>query len=212
MRRPRRRGRPQRGRVLDFLPSGRPLDAHPEHRSKPFIQALEELKFKLVEFNAKYGSAFNIGEKVSFTPLDERLLNRYYYIKYEDLTSVAQSSLPEVIKNIIMENEKMFIQFFNIAEPITLKLHAIELLPGVGRKLLREILEARKQKPFESFEDLEKRTHFKHPVEAMVERIIREIKGEEKYYLFVEPESPHATFLNYLARLRALSKAQEGQA
>ena len=212
MRRGRRRERPREGRVLDFLPSGRPLDAHQEHRNKPFIQALEEHKFKLLEFNAKYGSSFEIGEKVSFTPLDERLLNRYYFIKYEDLTSVAQSSLPEVLKKIILENEKMFVEFFNIAEPITLRLHAIELLPGVGRKLLTEILEARKAKPFESFEDLAKRTHLKHPVETLVERIIKEIKGEEKYYLFVEPPKPGAAYLNYLARLRLAVKTKGSQA
>jgi len=191
----RRRERPREGR-----------DAHPEHRNKPFIQAIEEHKFKLLEFNAKFGSAFNIGEKVSFTPLDERLLNRFYYISYEELTSVAQSSLPEVIKGIILENEKLFVDFFNLSGPITVKLHALELLPGVGRKMLEEILEARKNKPFESFEDLAKRTHLKHPVDVLVERIIKEIKGEEKYYLFVEPPKPGYTYLNYLGRLRRAAR------
>ncbi|NPA84833.1 MAG: DUF655 domain-containing protein [Crenarchaeota archaeon] len=212
MRRARRRERPKEGRVLDFLPSGRPLDSHPEHRDKPFIQALEEHKFKLVEFSAKYNVSFDVGEKVSFTPLDERLLNRYYYVGYDELTSVAQASLPEVIKNIILENERLFVEFFNVSEPITLRLHAIELLPGVGRKLLQEILEARKAKPFESFEDISKRTHLKHPVEALVERIIKEIKGEEKYYLFAEPPKPGGTYLNYLARLRASLRTKGSQA
>ena len=205
MRKPRRE-RPREGRVLDFLPSGNPLDAHPGHKNKPFIQAVEEYKFKLLEFDAKFGSTFEIGEKVSFTPLDQRLLNKFYYIRYEDLTAVAQSNLPEVLKKIILDNEKLFVEFFNVSGPITVKLHALELLPGVGRKLLEEILEARKTKPFESFEDIAKRTHLKHPVETLVERIIREIKGEEKYYLFAEPPSPGRTYLNYLARLRALAR------
>ncbi len=214
MRRARRRlYRPRSGRVLDFLPSGNPLDKHPDHKSRPFIQALDEGKFKLLEFNAKYGSSFSIGEKVIFMPLDQRLLNKYYLIAYEDLTKVAQDALLDVLMQMINEMEKMFVQFFNIAEPITLRLHAIELLPGIGKRHLQQILQARKQKPFESFEDLEKRGGLKNPLKVIAERIVKEIQGGEKYYLFAEPPpDSRGLYLNYMARLRALASVDKGSA
>ncbi len=214
MRRARRRlYRPRRGRVLDFLPSGNPLDKHPEHRSKPFIQALDEDRFKLLEYNAKFGSSFSIGEKVVFVPLDQRLLNKYYLIGYEDLTKVAQDSLLDVLIQLVNEMEKVFVQFFNIAEPITLRLHAIELLPGIGKRHLQQILQARRQKPFESFEDLEKRGGLKSPQRIIAERIIKEIQGGEKYYLFAEPPpGSKGLYLNYMARLRALVGLDKGSA
>jgi putative nucleotide binding protein len=189
--------------VLDYLPEGRPLDKHPEHRSKPFAQALDESRLKLIEVGVKFGSVLNIGEKISFRPLDDRILMKVYVINYDDLTAVAQDNLPEVVRDFVKENEKLFVTFLNISEPITLKLHALELIPGIGKKTLRHILEARKEKPFESFEDFEKRTGFKNIVDAITERIINEIKGEEKYYLFVEPprDSRHP-FFNYLAMVR----------
>ncbi|UXD21795.1 RNA-binding protein [Ignicoccus pacificus DSM 13166] len=198
-------------RILDFLPEGRPLDPHPEHRSRPFIQALEESRLKLISTGARYGATFTIGEKISFKPIDERIIGKIYVIKYEDLTGVAQESLPEVVRDFVKENEKLFVTFLNISEPITLKLHSLELIPGVGKKTLRHILDERKVKPFESFEDFEKRTGFKNIVDALVERIIREIKGEEKYYLFVEPEG-RGVFLNYLGAVRRRVRMDEGGA
>ena len=36
-------------------------------------------------------------------------------------------------------------------------MHMLELLPGVGKKHMWEIIEARKDKPFESFEDIKNR-------------------------------------------------------
>ena len=198
--------------MLDFLPEGRPLDPHPEHRSRPFIQALEESRLKLIATGARYGATFAIGERISFKPMDERIVGKIYVIKYDDLTGVAQESLPEVLKDYVKENEKYFVTFLNVAEPITLKLHSLELIPGVGKKTLRHILDERKVKSFESFEDFEKRVGFKHILEAIVERIIKELKEGEKYYLFVEPPEGRGIFLNYLAAVRRLVRVDEGGA
>jgi len=203
----------QSARVLDFLPEGRPLDKHPEHRSKPFIQVLEESKLKLLEVSVRFGSNFIIGEKISFKPLDERVLMRAYVIDFNDLTTVARENLSEILKEYVKENEPLFVAFINIAEPITLKLHALELIPGIGKKTLMHILEARKDRPFESFEDFEKRTGFKGIVEALAERILKELQGNEKYYLFVEPpKGSHSAFFNYLAAVRRHAQMDDRRA
>ncbi|ALU11409.1 RNA-binding protein [Ignicoccus islandicus DSM 13165] len=214
-RRPHRRHHPhsplswlQVVRVLDFMPQGNPLDHHAEHRSRPFAQALDETKLKLIEFGVKEGSSLKIGERVSFRPLDERIIPRVYLIKYEDLSTVAQENLPEVLRNFVKDNEKLFVTFLNVASPITLKFHALELLPHIGKKTLKQILEERERKPFESFEDFEKRTGYKDIVEGIVERILKELQGGEKYYLFVEPPPrSNAVFLNYLEKVRSIARS-----
>jgi putative nucleotide binding protein len=36
---------------------------------------------------------------------------------------------------MVKEQEERFVEFFNKAEPITTKLHQLELLPGIGKRL-----------------------------------------------------------------------------
>lgn len=192
-------------RVLDFLPSGRPFDKHPEHRTRPFIQGIEKHWFYLVEVGVNPNESVNIGEDVSLKPMDRRLRGRIYFITFDELTSVAQGSLLDVIEELVKEHEKAFVQFFNISGPITLKLHALELLPHIGKKTLVHVLEERKKEPFKSFEDIEKRVKIKEPSRLIAERILEEIKGGQKYYLFVEPPpKSRAYYLDYLRRIYEL--------
>ncbi|MEM0015527.1 MAG: DUF655 domain-containing protein [Saccharolobus sp.] len=172
--------------VLDYMREGNPLDKHKFHRDKPLIQALGEDYFLLLEL-------------ISFSPSSDFLPEQKIEIEsnlgikvdahiiYDDLTSVSKDNLPKVLNKIIRDKEKTFVEFFNKAEPLTLRLHALELLPNIGKKTLRNILEERKKRPFENFKDIESRIGIKDIVSILVERIIREIKGEEKYYLFAYP-------------------------
>ena len=48
------------------------------------------------------------------------------------------------------KNYPMAIEFFNKAAPLTTRMHQLELLPGLGKKHMWEIIEERKDKPFES--------------------------------------------------------------
>jgi putative nucleotide binding protein len=66
-------------------------------------------------------------------------------------------------------------------------MHQIELLPGVGKKHMWEIINAREEKPFESFEDLKKRVKLiPDPEKLIIKRILEEMEGEEKHRLFVD--------------------------
>ena len=60
-------------------------------------------------------------------------------------------------RNKIIENEKEFVDFFNKAEAINKRIHQIELLPGLGKKHTMEIIKQRKEKEFESFQDIKER-------------------------------------------------------
>ena len=68
-----------------------------------------------------------------------------------------------------------------------MRMHQLELLPGMGKKHMWEVLEARKAKPFENFDDLKSRVKLlPDPKQAVVKRILLELEGKEKWNLFVK--------------------------
>ena len=102
------------------------------------------------------------------------------------LTATAKNELSLVVENVVTKEEKKFIEFFNKAQPLTMRMHQLELLPGLGKKHMWEILEARKAKLFESFDDLKKRVKLlPDPKVVVIKRIMLELEGEQKYKIFV---------------------------
>lgn len=187
--------------TLDYMPMGNPYDKHSIHKSMPVGQGIGTKHFTLVEIVPPKNRVLVIGERVpiSLHPrgIEIKVFDR---LTYEDLTLVARSNLTNTIRSVVVEKEKIFVEFFNVAEAINIRLHSLELLPGVGKKTLSIVLEERRKKPFENFEDIKKRVKINDPVRIFVERILLELQHNEKYYLFVEPfpPSPDYIFLNYL--------------
>jgi putative nucleotide binding protein len=177
---------------------GNPSDVHYEHRSQPFVQCIGTKYFSLLEATPLIGVKIEVLEKVDLGYPSK--LKRIIHITYSDLTSVARANLPEAIKRTVVEGEKIFVEFFNIAEPINIRLHSLELLPDVGKKTMNAILDARRQKKFTSFNDIKERVGL-DPVKTIVERIVRELAGNEKYYLFIKPRDKSGLYLGYLERL-----------
>jgi len=70
-----------------------------------------------------------------------------------------------------------------------LRMHQLELLPGLGKKHLFGILKEREAKPFESFKDLSDRIHLMPaPVKLIVKRVLVELEDTKlKYYVFARP-------------------------
>ncbi len=200
------------GVVLDYMPYGNPSDRHPHHRSRAIAQVIGTKYFSLVEIFPLKNVQLSIGERIPIAsspetpghPISER-------ITYEDLTSVARDNLPKILRDIVIQKERVFVAFFNVAEPINIRLHSLELLPGVGKKTLMVILEERNKKPFESFDDIQKRTRINDPAKLIVDRILSELQRTEKYYLFVDPypPSPEYVRLYYLEKLYEITGYSE---
>jgi len=110
-------------------------------------------------------------------------------ISYDDLSSAAKAELPQVLEFIVAENEERFVRFFNEAPSLTPRMHSLELIPGIGKRLMFNILELREREPFTSFEDLRSRAGLNDPVKMVARRIIDELRGGEKYHLFARPYS-----------------------
>jgi len=194
--------------VLDYMRQGNPLDKHTQHKNRPVLQLVGEDYFMLIEASPVSNNIdFQIEQKIE---LIESPIRVDFHITYDDLTSMAKDELPKVIRKIVTEEKSsIFVDFFNKAEPLTLKLHALELLPNIGKKTLRIILEERKKQPFVDFKDIETRVGIKDVPGIIVERILKEIQGGEKYYLFVYPIfeekskklGEHVVYVGYLEKL-----------
>jgi putative nucleotide binding protein len=170
--------------VIDYLPYGYPL----EKKMMPIAQAVGKKNFTLLEIVPRRGIKLEVGEEVY---IGEGKRDKVYYIlgklAFNKISESAKNFLQSYIEKQVAENEKSFVEFFNNSQPINTRLHQIELLPGFGNKHTQAILEERNKKPFESFEDLKLRiTNLPDPKNAIVKRVLEEIKGEERHLVFVK--------------------------
>ncbi|HDO20922.1 MAG: DUF655 domain-containing protein [archaeon GB-1867-097] len=173
--------------VLDFLPQGHPLETTPIFRREPIAQVIGENYFTLLEVVPKPGIFLAPRERVFIGKgLRDKIARVKRRISYNDLTIQARDELPAILEKIVTQQEKRFVEFFNNSGSITTRLHSLQLLPGIGRKYLWVILENRRKKPFESFEDIKERIKISDPKKLIIKRIISELKGEDKYKLFVK--------------------------
>lgn len=168
--------------ILDYLQNGYPL----EGKMMPIAQAVGKINLTLLELVPRRGINLQTGEEVY---IGDGKRDKIYYIlgrlKKEKITESAKNQLQEFISKIVKENEKKFVGFFNKADAINKRMHQIELLPGMGKKHMKEILEKRKESEFESFEDMKKRIpNLPDPEKSIQKRIFQELTNLERYNLF----------------------------
>ncbi len=174
--------------VLDNLPQGYANDPRPTFQREPVTQAVGETHFTLLELVPRKGVSFSLHERIYIGKGSRKKIDHVQRrIRYDDLTPTAKSELPFVIEKIVMLREKEFVKFFNNARPITTRMHQLKLIPGIGRKTMWLILEERKKESFKSFENINNRVRMPEPKKAIVNRILSELKGEDKYRLFTRP-------------------------
>ena len=178
----------ERAIVLDFLPNGYPFDKRPSHRKTPIIQAIGKDHFTLLELAPKEGVFLQPYQEIY---IGEGKRDQVHHIlgklDIDKLTMTAKSELEFVIADYVKKNESRFIDFFNKAQPLTMRMHQLELLPGLGKKHMWEIIETRKEKLFSDFADLKKRVKLMpDPEKVIVKRILQELLDGEKHMLFVD--------------------------
>ena len=171
--------------VLDFLSYGRPSADRPRRVAAPTVQVIGETYFTLLEAELKQGAVATPHERIYVgrerREKIERVMGR---ISYQELTASAKAELQPVLETLIRNQEERFVGFFNVSQPVTPRMHALELLPGIGKKSMWQIVNAREKKPFTNFKDIQERTNTSDPVKVLAKRIVDELSGEGKYRLF----------------------------
>jgi putative nucleotide binding protein len=178
--------------VLDYLPQGRSAEMRMSYQREELVQAIGESFFTLLELIPKRNAQFSPKERLVIGKDGSGKIDHVRgRIQYDDLTATAKNELPIVIECVIDANEARFTKFFNTAGPITTRLHQLQLLPGIGKKTMWEILVERKKKPFSSFQDLVERVRIQDPRKVIMKRIVIELQNEDKYQIFTwKPKFP----------------------
>jgi len=156
-------------------------------RTGIIVIAIGEERLTLLEILGIENSTFDVGERIYIGKEGrtkvQSVLGKIDYIKISDS---AKNEIPEVVELIVTKNEKKFVDYINNAQPLTPRIHALELIPGIGKTYLNTIIKEREKGPFESFNDIEKRVGLKDPIKHLSQRVIEEISGEARMNLFVK--------------------------
>jgi putative nucleotide binding protein len=178
--------------ILDFLAHGRPgvrPTGRAGYRAGALVQMMGEEFFTLLEALIKDGVSLKAHDRVYVgkEPREEitYIIGR---IGYNELTAAAKMELSAVISRIVLSRESWFITFFNSARAITPRMHALELIPGIGKKYMWQVINERERRPFESYDDLQKRTELPNPVKLITKRVLEELSGDSKYRLFTRAQ------------------------
>ena len=174
--------------ILDYLSQGIPSGNF--GKKEPLCYALGSEEFKLFELVPKTNVIINIGDCVYIgKDADKRTVVDHVKRRVgpSDLTHGAVAELEYCVSEIVLANQARFIRFFNEAEPISMRKHLLEELPGLGKKTMITILDERsKNGHFKDFKDLSERAQVKNPEKLIAARIVLELTdNERKRYLFV---------------------------
>ena len=169
--------------LLDVLPNGRPDDGRPGYQKSPVAYGLDVQSFRLFEIALSDTAQVSVSDRLT---LDGDTVGRYREVGVDDLTRNAAAEIEYAVEAIVEDDERRFVDFFNSADPLTLRQHQLDLLSGIGETLRNKILDTRKRGPFEDFEDLTDRVSGLHrPKEVLIERIVDEIREDDlKYRIF----------------------------
>ena len=156
-------------------------------RTGIIVIAIGEERLTLLEILGIENSIFDVGERIYIGKEGrtkvQSVLGKADYVKISDS---AKDEIPTVVESIVTKNEAKFVDYINNAQPLTPRIHALELIPGVGKTYLNVIIKEREKGSFESFVDIEKRAGLKEPIKHISQRIIEEISGETRMNLFVK--------------------------
>ena len=167
--------------ILEYLPYGLP----DSRDRRPSAIILTESVALLIAA-LKKGVTVEVGKKV-YIGEDKRdeihhIMSR---ITPDKLSGSGLQRLEEKIDQMVIENEVKYVGIINSLGPINVRLNAIELIPGMGKKTTQKLLDERKKKPFESYKDLDERMQLSPSISKDISaRIFEELQNKDKYRIF----------------------------
>ena len=171
--------------MLDFVERGKSSTVR--GREGVILTALGEDRLTLLEVLGVENSTFEVGERIYIGKQGRTKVQSVLgKLEYAKISQTAQSEISGVVQKIVTQNEKRFIDYLNNSQPLTPRIHALELIPGIGKTYMKIMLEEREKRKFESFEDLQRRVGLKDPIKHIAKRIMEEIAGETRMNLFVK--------------------------
>ena len=170
--------------VLDFSLRGKSITIR--GREGIIIQAIGENRLTLLELLGVQNVNFEIGERVYIGKEGRnKILSVLGKLQYESISQSAKNELPSIVEKIVLANEERFVSYINTAQPITPRIHSLELIPGIGKTYMMSIINDRERGRFTSFSDIQSRIGLKDIHKLVTKRIVEEITKETRMTLFV---------------------------
>jgi putative nucleotide binding protein len=170
--------------VLDYRTNSR--SSIIKGRDGTIIQAIGMERLTLLELLGNEDETFSITEKLSIGKEGRsKILSVLGKLSYDKLTTESVTSVSDILELIVNDNESYYINYFNNAHAVTPRLHSLEMIPGIGKTFLSQILKEREKSPFTSFSDISARINLKEPELLIAKRLMEEISGNAKLNLFV---------------------------
>jgi len=140
----------------------------------------------LLELLGDQNANFDVGERV-YIGRDGRnkVISVLGRLDYVNISQSAKSELPAIVEKVVTNNEKRFVEYINTAQALTPRIHALELIPGIGKIYMMTIIKKREAKKFDSFADIQERVGLRDPAKLIAKRIMDEITGTSRMNLFV---------------------------
>ena len=171
--------------VLEYKSRAKSTTVH--GRTGVIIIALGEERLTLLEILGIENSTFDIGERIYIGKEGRTKVQSVLgKMDYDKTSEYAKNEIPKVVELIITTNEKKFVDYINNAQPLTPRIHALELIPGIGKTYMNVIIKERENELFKSYDDIEERAGLKEPIKHLTERIVEEISGETRMNIFVK--------------------------
>ncbi len=95
--------------------------------------------------------------------------------RFRELPNTAQLALVDVVKQILSDNPKPSLTFYNRAGPVSLKFHAFQLLPGVGPSKAKKMIQSRTSMGWFSFEEVDEACEI-DSLQLISERLVEELE------------------------------------
>ena len=170
--------------VLDYTQRGKSTTVR--GREGLIVQGIGEEHLTLLELLGVQNMNFEVGERVYIGREGrDKVISVLGRLDYEYISQSAKNDLPAIVEKIVLQNEMRFIDHINNAQPVTPRIHALELIPGIGKTYMLTIIREREKRKFESFADLQTRVGLMDPAKLIVKRIVDEIAGQARMNLFV---------------------------
>jgi len=170
--------------ILDFSPRGKSVVI--KGREGPIVQAIGEERLTLLELLAVENQNFEPGERVKIGKEGrEKIVSVLGKLSFEELTPESKSSILSVVEKIVKSNESKYVAYFNELQPLTPRLHGLELIPGIGKTFMKQIVDGRERQPFKSFEEIQQRVGLREPAKLLARRIVEELSGGSRINLFI---------------------------
>ena len=136
------------------------------------VHGLTEPSLYLVRAKVIDRDGVSHGSRIDVT---ENKLGPMSLLRYRDLSTNSEDVILEELVGAIRANSELHLGFYNLANNISLKVHAFQLLPGIGKSKAQKMVQSRGMAGSMEFSEVDEACEI-DSVQLLAERYLIEIE------------------------------------